>query len=50
MKFTINRDLLLESLNYVSKGLSSKTPMPVLTGIKIEVSEFTAKHRPLPAK
>ena len=39
MKFTINRDLLLESLNYVSKGLSSKTPMPVLTGIKIEVSD-----------
>ncbi len=39
MKFTINRDLLLESLNNVSKGLSSKTPMPVLTGIKIEVSD-----------
>lgn len=38
MKFTINRDLLLEALNNVSRGLSSKTPMPVLTGIKIEVS------------
>lgn len=39
MKFTINRDLLLEALNNVSRGLSSKTPMPVLTGIKIEVSD-----------
>lgn len=38
MKFTINRDLLLEALNNVSRGLSSKTPMPVLTGIKIEVA------------
>lgn len=38
MKFTINRDLLLEALNNVSRGLSSKTPMPVLTGIKIEVT------------
>lgn len=37
MKFTINRDILLEALNNVSRGLSSKTPMPVLTGIKIEV-------------
>ncbi|MBQ8292621.1 MAG: DNA polymerase III subunit beta [Bacilli bacterium] len=39
MKFTINRDLLLDALNNVSRGLSSKTPMPVLTGIKIEVSK-----------
>lgn len=39
MKFTIKRDLLLEALNNVSRGLSSKTPMPVLTGIKIEVSD-----------
>lgn len=38
MKFTINRDLLLDALNNVSRGLSAKTPMPVLTGIKIEVS------------
>lgn len=37
MKFTINRDLLLSELNHVSKGLSTKTPMPILTGIKIAV-------------
>ena len=34
MKFTINRDILLDALNNVSRGLSAKTPMPVLTGIK----------------
>lgn len=39
MKFTINRETLLEALNNVSKGLSSKTPMPVLTGIKIEAND-----------
>ena len=38
MKFTMNREILLDALNHVSKGLSSKTPMPVLSGIKIEVS------------
>ncbi len=38
MKFTIAREILLEALNNVSKGLSSKTPMPVLTGIKIETN------------
>ncbi len=38
MKFIINRDLLLDALNNASRGLSSKTPMPVLTGIKIEVA------------
>ena len=38
MKFTINRDLLFDALNNVSRGLSAKTPMPVLTGIKIEVT------------
>jgi len=37
MKFTINRDLLLAELNHVSKGLSTKTPMPILTGIKISI-------------
>lgn len=33
MKFTIQREILLETLNNVSKGLSTKTPMPILTGI-----------------
>ena len=41
MKFTINRDYLLEALNNVSRGLSVKTPMPVLTGIKIEAINNT---------
>lgn len=36
MKFIINRDLLLQNLNNVSKALSTKAPMPILTGIKIE--------------
>lgn len=39
MKFVINRDLLLLNLTYVSRALSTKTPMPVLTGIKIEVHD-----------
>ena len=36
MKFTMNREILLDALNHVSKGLSSKTPMPVLSGIKLK--------------
>lgn len=39
MKFTINRDLLLTSIQDVSKGLSQKTPMPVLTGIYLKLQE-----------
>lgn len=35
MKFVIERELLLTTLQNVSKGLSQKTPMPVLTGIQI---------------
>ena len=36
MKFTINRDLLLLNLMNLSRDLSVKAPMPILTGIKIE--------------
>ncbi len=39
MKFIIERELLLSTLQNVSKGLSQKTPMPVLTGIYISVNE-----------
>lgn len=39
MKFTIDRDLLLTTISNVSRGLSQKTPMPVLTGIQIAVKE-----------
>lgn len=35
MKFVINRDLLWLNLNYISRALSNKPPMPILTGIKI---------------
>ena len=49
MKFTINRSTLLTVLNDVAHGLSSKTPMPVLTGIKIDAFldslTFTASNR-----
>lgn len=49
MKFIMNREVLLETLNHVAKGLSYKTPMPVLTGIKIEASQdeiiFTTTNR-----
>lgn len=39
MKFEINRNVLLKNLNYVSKGLSNKPQMPILTGIKIDVKD-----------
>ena len=41
MKFVVNRELLLATLQNVSRGISDKKPMPVLTGIKITVE----KHR-----
>jgi len=39
MKFKINRNVFLQNLNNVSKGLSTKPQMPILTGIKIDVRE-----------
>ncbi len=49
MKFSIARSVLLNVLNEVSHGLSSKTPMPVLTGIKIDAFldslTFTTSNR-----
>ena len=39
MKFTINRELLLVTLQNVSRGLSDKKPFPVLTGIQITVEK-----------
>ena len=38
MKFEIMRDHLLAGLNDVMKAVSSKTTIPILTGIKIDVS------------
>ena len=39
MNFTIDRNVLLEKLNIVNHGLPTKTPMKVLEGIKIEVTD-----------
>lgn len=39
MKITIERNLLLNKLNMVSHALIGKTPLPVLTAIKMSVSE-----------
>ena len=39
MKFTIKRELLLDSLNKVSKAISTKNLIPVLAGIKFELSK-----------
>lgn len=39
MRFSIERELLQQTLIDVSRGLSDKKPLPVLTGIKIEALE-----------
>ncbi|MET0786684.1 MAG: DNA polymerase III subunit beta [Paenisporosarcina sp.] len=39
MKFEIMRERLLDGLNDVMKAVSSKTTIPILTGIKLEISE-----------
>ncbi|EPD51512.1 DNA polymerase III, beta subunit [Paenisporosarcina sp. HGH0030] len=39
MKFEIKRERLLDGLNDVMKAVSSKTTIPILTGIKLELTE-----------
>lgn len=39
MKFTIEKGILLENLNYVSKAISTKNIIPILNGIKMELNE-----------
>ncbi|TMW71998.1 DNA polymerase III subunit beta [Alteribacter natronophilus] len=39
MKFTIQRDQFVQSVQHVSKAISSRTTHPILTGIKIDASE-----------
>ena len=39
MKFTIEKNIILESLNNVTRALSQKLTIPVLSGIKIELSK-----------
>lgn len=38
MIFSIDRDILLENLNLIQRGLPVKTAMPVLNGIKMELT------------
>ena len=38
MKFSIKKEILLESLNIVSHAISSKNIIPVLGGIKFDLS------------
>ena len=39
MKLNINREVLIKSLNHVMKAVSSKTTIPILTGIKLTARE-----------
>lgn len=39
MNLTINREILLENLNVILRGLPAKSPMPILTGIKLEATD-----------
>ena len=39
MKFVIKQDVLLESLNHVSRAISPRNLIPILTGIKFELAE-----------
>ena len=39
MKLTIKKDILLEALNKVSKAISTKNLIPVLAGIKFELTK-----------
>ncbi len=39
MKFTIEKNILLESLNYVLKAISTKNIIPILNGIKLELTK-----------
>lgn len=38
MKFTINRNMFLENLNNVMRAISSRTPLPILNGIKLNLT------------
>ena len=38
MKFTIKKDVLMEAINKVSKAISSRNVIPVLAGIKFELT------------
>lgn len=54
MKFTIDKNLLLENLVYVTKAISPKNIIPILNGIKFELNsnglELTASDSELTVK
>lgn len=39
MQFTINRNLFLDNLNNVMRAISSRATIPILSGIKLDLSE-----------
>ena len=39
MNFTIDREVLLDKLTIISHGLSTKSPMKIMEGIKIDVTD-----------
>jgi DNA polymerase-3 subunit beta len=39
MKFTVNRNLFLENLNNVMRAISSRATIPILSGIKLDLSD-----------
>ncbi len=39
MKFTMNRNTFIQELQTVQRAIASKTTMPILTGVKIELSQ-----------
>ncbi len=38
MKISIQKSILTEKIDYINKGLSTKSPFPLLTGIKFDVT------------
>ena len=39
MNISIDREILLENLNTISRGLPARSPMPILTGIKLYATD-----------
>jgi len=39
MKFTVNRNLFLDNLNNVMHAISSRATIPILSGIKLNLTE-----------
>lgn len=39
MKFSINRNAFMNELSIIQRAISSKTTIPILTGVKIVLSE-----------